>query len=101
MRGDEAFDLCNGMSGYMPDTTDSGRLSNFMSYYQTANNVLSGNFGGYFWLGAERRLVDTENKWFWVVSGLPNRDLNSVTSSHFKLYLLFFYEKYVCCQIPL
>ena len=73
----------------MPDTTDSGRLSNFMRYYQTANNVLPGNFGGYFWLGAERRSVDTGYKWFWVVSGLPNRDLNSVTSSHCKLYLLF------------
>jgi len=42
--------------------------------------AVSGSYGGYFWLGAERRPIDTgspEHRWFWFTTGAQNGDLNN------------------------
>ena len=78
VRGDEAFDLCNDMSGYMPDPLSSSQLNSYLDYYTATKAVVSGSYDGYFWLGAERRPIDTgspEHRWFWFTIGAQNGDL--------------------------
>ena len=82
VRGDEAFDLCNDMSGYMPDPLSRSQLDNFCEYYAATRGVYQGavlgSFSGFFWLGAERRPIDAgspEHRWFWFTTGAQNGDL--------------------------
>ena len=71
VRGDEAFDICNEMSGYIPRPTSSSSRSNFTDDFLETEKKLLTNYYNSYWLGAKRIQVGKIFEWRWLSTGDP------------------------------
>ena len=78
VRGDQAFDKCNAISGYLPQPTSAQTRNDLMENFIAAREDAAAEaglgvnqYGMKYWLGAERRLIDGNYQWRWISNGQP------------------------------
>ena len=78
VRGDQAFDTCHAISGYMPRPTSTETRNEILAYFVEARKIeaaevslTTNQYGKDYWLGAERRLIEGNQEWRWISSGQP------------------------------
>ena len=78
VRGDQAFDTCHAISGYMPQPTSTATRNEILAYFVEARKIeaakvslTTNQYGKDYWLGAERRLIEGDQEYRWISSGQP------------------------------